>query len=113
MAAMTTALTTFSILGDSRTYTTSAHTVTQPRVVLQKRKVPTGNKVVAEDLVSVVYGTKDAANNVLVPKIVFSASVSFPIQGATADRDSALALFREIVASDNFTTLVSQSKPLS
>lgn len=46
MAAMTTALTEFSTNGDSRTYTTSGHTVSNPKLVTQKRRVPDRKSVV-------------------------------------------------------------------
>lgn len=106
MAAMSTALTHFSTDGDSRTWTTSTHTVGKPRLVIQKRKVPVGNQVVAETTLSVIHATVDAAGVTLPQKVTFSATYRTPITGATGDTTAALAIFRDIVASDEFGAAV-------
>lgn len=110
MAAMTTALTEFSTLGDSRTYVMSSHTVSDPRLVLQKRKVPSGNKKVQESTVTVLYGTEDANNEPLPQKVAFMASAAYPVGCTAADVTAALATFRDIVASDEFGTMVTTQK---
>lgn len=106
MAAMTTVLTEFSTLGDSRTYTAPSHVVTKPVLVLQKRKVPVGNQVVAEDVITHLQGTVDSAGATLPQKVSFSCTVRRPVDGIAADVTAALALFREIIASDEFTAVV-------
>lgn len=106
MAGMSTALTHFATEGDSRTWTTSTHTVSKPRLVIQKRKVPVGNQVVAETTVSVIHATVDAASAILPQKVSFSVTFRQPITGAGADVTSALAIFRDIIAGDEFGTLV-------
>lgn len=107
MAAMTTVLTEFSTLGNSRTMTIPAsHTVTRPRLVIQKRKVAEGNATVAEDSISVVYATEDSAGDLLSSKVAFTANVRRPVSGIAADVTSSLAVFRDIVASDEFANMV-------
>lgn len=106
MAAMTTALTEFSDKENQRTYTYTGHTVQDPRLVLQRRKVPVGSQVVAEDVVTVLSGTEDADGAILPQRVTFSATIRRPINGAAADVTSALAIFRDIVAGDEFTSVV-------
>lgn len=106
MAAMTTVLTEFSTNGDSRTYTAPAHTVLKPVLVLQKRKVPVGSAVVAEDTITVLQATVDSAGAALPQKVSFSVTVRRPITGQDADVTAAETLFREIIASDNFANIV-------
>lgn len=113
MAAMSTALTRFATNGDSAVFTQAAHTVQEPLLVLQKRKVPTGNQTMAETTVNVVNSTVDGVTaEVLSQKILFSAVVRSPIAGATADVDAALATFRDIVAGDEFANAVSTQEYL-
>jgi hypothetical protein len=106
MAAMSTALTEFADNGDSRTFTYTGHKASDPRLVIQKRKVPTGDQVVAETSLSVVSGTEDAGNIPLAQRVSFQAVVRYPIAGTYADVTAALAVFRDIVASDEFTASV-------
>lgn len=113
MAAMTTVLTEFADNGNSRTYVLAAHTTSKPRLVIQKRKVPSGNSTVQEISIQVVYSTEDAAGNILTPKVVFEVSHRSPIDGIAADVTSALAVFRDIIAGDEFGTAVTSQKWLS
>lgn len=106
MAAMTTALTEFSDSGNSRTYTQAAHTVQEPKLVIQKRRVPSGNQTVAESTFSVVNATTDVDGAVLSEKVMFSAVCRTPIAGDAADVTAALATFRDIVAGDEFGNMV-------
>lgn len=106
MAAMTTALTEFSDNGNSRTYTYTGHTALIPKLVLQKRRVPSGNQTVIEDTITVLVATKDADNNVLPQKVSFSATIRRPLNGTSADVTAALATFRDIIAGDEFGTTV-------
>lgn len=113
MAAMTTALTEFSTLGDSRTYTLADHTVQKPRLVLQKRKVPQGAQSVGSSTIAVIYATEDSDENVLDSKIVFEVSARYPIQGDMLDVAAALATFRDIIAGDEFANTVTTQEYLS
>jgi hypothetical protein len=113
MAAMSTALTVFADNGNARTYTTSGHTAADPRLVLQRRRVPEGNSTVLEDTVTVLSGTEDSDGAVLPQKVLFTATVRRPISGISARVDSALAIFRDIVAGDEFANTVTTQEWLS
>jgi hypothetical protein len=113
MAAMTTALTEFSDNGNSRTYSLADHTVIEPRLVIQKRKVPSGAQSVSESSVDVIYATQNSAGEVLTSKIAFNVTVRFPIDGDATDRTAALAVFRDIVAGDEFANTVATQEWLS
>jgi len=106
MAVMTTVLKVFNDSSNTRTYTTPAHTAGLPRIVLQKRKVPTGSQVMLEDSVATFYATKDALNVVMPQRISLGATVRRPLGYTAADLTSALALFREMIASDEFANMV-------
>lgn len=115
MAAMVTALTEFSDKENERSYVVdgASHTVTKPRMVLQRRKVPSGNQVIVEDEISILYGTEDANGDILDQRVMFSAKIRRPKDGISADVTSALAVFRDIVAGDEFGATVTGSLYLS
>jgi hypothetical protein len=96
----------FSDKENSRTYAVSGHTVAAPRLVTQKRKVPTSTSSVAESTITVVYGTEDAEGNPLTSKVAIGANVRYPANGQAADVAAAKAVFRDLVASDEFDNLV-------
>jgi hypothetical protein len=104
---MTTALTEFADNGNSRTYTYTGHSAAEPRLVLQKRKVPTGNQTVIEDTITVLSSTEDANGDLLPSKVTFSMVVRRPLDGIAADVTAALAIIRDIIAGDEFTNTVS------
>lgn len=106
MASYTTALTEFASNGDSRTYTVSGHSVSSPKLVIQKRKVPTGNQIMAESNVSVVYGTVDAAGEVLPQKVLMTFGVRYPVSSTGTAITAALAVARDLMASDEWTAIV-------
>lgn len=106
MAGMTTVLTEFRDLGDSRTYLYTGHTASEPRLVIQRRKVPAGLQSVAESTFQVVSSTEDVDGAILPEKVIFEGKVRYPVHGAAADVTAALAIFRDIVASDEFTATV-------
>jgi len=112
MAAMTTALTEFSDNGDSRTYTYTGHTAAEPRLVIQRRQVASGSKVVAQDTIEVLSSTEDASGNLLSERVDFKVIVRRPITGIAADVTAALAVFRDIIAGDEFTNTVSTQEHL-
>jgi len=106
MAAMSTSVTQFSDENNRRTWSISGHTISAPRLLIQKRKVPATPSAASENSLQVVYGTKDAANIPLQSKVVFEVTVRYPADGASADVTAALAVFRDVVASDEFTATV-------
>lgn len=113
MAAQTTALTEFSTIGDKRTYTTSGHTVSSSKVVVNKRKVPVGSQTMSEFTVEVVHSTTDADSLVLPQKVNFTVVCKFPITGQSTDRDAALLIIRDIIAGDEFSNSVSTGEFLA
>jgi len=104
MAVMTTVLTQFDIT--SGTFTAPSHTVTKPSLVIQKRKVAVGVAGIAETSIKTVQGTVDVDSNPLASKYTFETISRGPVNGTAADLAAALALHREIVASDEFTNPV-------
>lgn len=110
MAGQSTALTEFSSSGNSRTSTTSGHTVSKPKLVIERRRVPSGKQVVSEYSFTVLQATEDADGNVLEPKVQFVATVKQPINGDSADVAAALVIFRDIVAGDEFGNSVTTSE---
>lgn len=113
MAAMTTALTEFSNNGNSRTSTLAGHSVSKPQLVIERRRVPVGNQVVAESVISVIYATTDPAGAVLPQKVTFETVIRQPVNGQGADVTAALAILRDIVAGDEFANTVSTQEWLS
>lgn len=107
MAAMTTVLTEFSVNGDSRTCTTTGHTAVRPKLVIEKRRVPSGNQTMVEYVAKVVHATEDDDGLVLTNKVSFEATVRYPVLGQSTDVDAVLAVFRDIVAGDEFANSVS------
>lgn len=106
MAAMTTVLGTFADNGNSRTLEHSSHKAAKPKLVIQKRRVPSGNPAVAEDTITVVYGTEDDTGKYLSQKIHMEFKVRRPLDGIMNDRVDARDLFREIIASDELNDVI-------
>jgi anthranilate phosphoribosyltransferase len=106
MASFTTTISEYSDKENKRTYAIDGHTVSAPRLVIQKRKVPSVPEANAESHLLVVYGTDDSESNPLSAKIVFDAGVRYPANGQSDDVTAALAVFRDFVASDEFTSMV-------
>lgn len=106
MAAMTTALTEFSDNGNSRTYTYTGHTASEPRLVIQRRRVPTGQTSVIEDTISVISSTEDASGELLASKVNISATIRRPVNGIASVVTAALAIFRDVIAGDEFSNTV-------
>jgi hypothetical protein len=107
MAAMSTALTEFADNGNARTYTYSGHTAVEPRLVLQKRRTSTGSTSVVEDTVTVLSSTEDSNGDLLASKVLFSVTCKRPVNGIAADVTAALAVFRDVIAGDEFANTVS------
>jgi hypothetical protein len=113
MAAMTTALTEFSDLGDKRTYTTSGHTVSKPKIVISQRKLPVGAQTVSEYSFSVIHATEDDSGLVLQSKPTAKVSFTQPVNGQSSDVTAVLTILKDIVASDEFANSVSTAEHLS
>lgn len=107
MAGMTTVLTEFSDNGNSRTNTYTGHTAQEPKLVIEKRRVPEGNQTMIEYSAKVVSSTEDSSGAILSQKVTFEASVRYPVDGISADVTAALAIFRDLVAGDEFGNSVS------
>jgi len=107
MAAMSTTLTQFNDRDNERTYFTSGHTTQKPKMVAVRRRTPKNGVGVAETTLVVYHATEDADGNVLPQKVAMEATIKDPILGTSTDRDAVLVIFRDIVASDEFTSLVS------
>jgi hypothetical protein len=103
---MSTTLKEFTDNGNSRTYTFTGHTAEQPKLVIQKRTVPTGNQVMLEDVISTIEATTDADGAVMQQKVLISTTVRRPIGGNSTILSGALAVHRDIIASDEFTNVV-------
>lgn len=106
MANMVTTLRDYANNGNSRTYVTSAHTAAAPRLVIQKRKIASTPTGVAQDDISVLFGFVDANGAPVASKIAFSVNFRRPLNCDPTAQAGALALFREVVASDNFADVV-------
>lgn len=106
MASFTTTITEFSDSENRRTYMVDGSTVAAPKLLIQKRTVPKTTDGAASSDLMVVYGTEDADGNPLASKVVLAANVRYPANGQSADVTAALAVFRDFVASDEFTALV-------
>lgn len=106
MASFSTTITEFSDAENRRTYMVSGHTVQAPKLLIQKRKVPSTQSANQESDLMVVYGTTDADSIPLSQKVVFSANVRYPANGNSSDVTAALAVFRDFVASDQFGAMV-------
>lgn len=105
MPNIATTLTSFSENGNVKTYVAPQHSVAEPRLVIQKRKVATSVKGTAETSVKVVYGTSDTAGPI-ASRVSFEVIARCPVGGDMTDYDDAMSLFKEIVASDEFDAAV-------
>jgi hypothetical protein len=113
MAGMTTVLTEFSNNGDSRTSTLSGHTAVQPKLLIEKRRVPVGNQTMIEYSFKVVIATQDSDGMILDNKVSFEGIARYPIAGLSSDVDAALAVFRDVVAGDELANSVDTQEFLS
>jgi hypothetical protein len=107
MAGLSATLTEFADNGNSRTYIVAGHTATAPRLVLQKRTVPSGNQIMTEFGVTVLRGVEDPEGAIMPQKASMGALVRYPVIGSAptplaADLAEMLTLFRDVVASDEF-----------
>jgi hypothetical protein len=66
-----------------------------------------------EDTIQVLSSTEDASAAILPQKVSFQVTVRRPKSGIAADVTAALAIFRDIVAGDEFTNTVNTQEYLS
>lgn len=105
MPAMATAVTGYGETANTRTYTYTGHTLSDPRLVIQKRKVAVAADGTYENSITVVTGIQDASGVTLSKNAGFEIRQYGPKNGIAADVTAALAIIRDIVASDEFTTV--------
>lgn len=103
MATFQTALTTFSDTENKRTYiAASTHTTIKPRLLIQSRKLATGNEKFNTMTYRFVYGTVNSGSLIIPDRYSVELVHRFPIDGATADRDALLAHVKDIVSCDEY-----------
>ena len=57
--------------------------------------------------------TEDSAGEILSNKVLFEAKLRRPADGLAADVTAALAIFRDVIAGDEYTNTVSTQEWLS
>lgn len=107
MASLSATLTEFADNGNSRTYTSSGHAASKPKLVIEKRQVPVGDQTMAEFSASVVQAVNGADGGIAAQRVAYTVSVRYPTLSADATdlssvQDACLVLLRDIVASDEF-----------
>lgn len=113
MASFTTVMSEFNDVSNARTFSVSGHSTVVPKLVIQKRKVAASATASAQSQIDVVYGTNDVNGVPLSSKVVMSAIVRNPLNGTSTDTDAALVVFRDLVASDEFTIMVNSQDYLA
>jgi hypothetical protein len=112
MAAMSTILASYDPAKGKYTYT--GHTALNPKQVLQKRTEAIGSSIMQEDSLSVISGCVDADGDVLPNRVFFTVTVRRPVTRADdTEVDAALAVFRDIVAGDEFANVVATQEPIT
>lgn len=111
MAAMTTVLTTFDSGKENvRTSTLAGHAAVKPRLVIEKRKLPSGAASMVEQSCKIVLATEDTNGVVLQNKVSIEIIARYPIAGESADVTAALAYAKDIIAGNEFaSSIVSQN----
>lgn len=108
MPTIATELKSFAENGNVKTYTAPQHSVAEPRLVIQKRSIAASIASVAGTTLKVVFGTSDAAGAPIQQRISLETVARVPVSGSESDVDAAIAVFRDIVASDEFVIAVKQ-----
>lgn len=107
MASLSATLTEFADNGNSRTYTAAGHTASKPKLVVEKRTVPTGNQTMSEFSGMVVFGVNDSEGGVAPQKVSMEIKARYPVLAIDSSDlatqiAAALVLIRDFVASDEF-----------
>lgn len=107
MASFTTGIEEFANNGNSVTFAISAsHTAAAPRLVIQKRRVASGNKQYYEMEMDIVHGLLDSESLPIATRLSSNVAVKVPVQASGSEIDALLAHLRDFVASDEFTDSV-------
>lgn len=105
MANMTTSLTQRSDAENQREWAAPTHTLASPFTIRQRRTVAKQVTQRATDSISVLRGGLDTSGLALQTPLTAMVTLTRQANMASTDSAAALALFREIIASDNFTAL--------
>jgi len=108
MAALADNLTVFADNGNSRTFVTDDHSSSDSKIVIQKRRVPTGKQNVLEDTLIVSFSQRDADGIPFPQKCSFEVKVRRPLGSPTTAGTPMLQareLFQRIVGSDEFIAM--------
>lgn len=98
--------------GMTSTYTTLGHSLSKPKLVIQKGKAPSNPDASGESRVSVIHATTNSDGDILAGKIVLESSCRHPVNGQETDLDAAIVIFRDFVASDQFVTAIKAHAPI-
>lgn len=103
MASFTTAIEEFSTQGNSVTYAiTATHTANAPRLVINRRRVATGNKQSYEMDLDIVHGLLTSEGVPVPAKLTLGAHARIPVVATATEIDAIIADFRDFVNSDEF-----------
>lgn len=106
MADMVTALTGYSNVGTTITYETAGHSLSDAKLVVQKRGQQGSGQTLFKGEVAVVAGAEDSAGDQMPNNLRLTAASSIPVGVIAADIDAAIVIFRDYVASDDFPAAV-------
>lgn len=106
VSTITTALVQYSDSGNTRIYSAPGHTSTKPYLVIQKRSVPASPVGSTELSIRVMKATTDNLGAILQARQSAEIITRVPQNGTQVDAAAVLALVREIIASDEFTSAV-------
>lgn len=113
MADMTAALSFYSNVGTTITYTSAGHDLSDAKFMVQKRGQQGSGQTLYKGEVAVVQGAEDSAGDQLPNNLRLTAASSIPIGTIVADIDAAIVLFRDYVASDDFPAAVKAGTPIA
>lgn len=106
MAVQTTVLTVLRDIADTRTSTTAGHTIASPKLVMERRRIPTVNQSTFESGFSVVHAAADTDGASLPQSIVIDVKVKYHKDTNPALVAAAQAIAEDIIAGDEFDTAV-------
>lgn len=106
MANSTLVTATVGNFGYNKTWSLPGHTTTLPRLILQKRRVPTGKQTTSENAVTFLRAGNDANGNLLPSKGQVLCAFKEPVGFLAADRDALVADFRNFVNGDEFAAML-------
>lgn len=93
-----------------RSWSLDGHTAQKVQLVNQKRRTtgPIDDQKLESEL-KVIYGTEDAAGDMLPTKISIGCNSRYPIDAKSTDLDAAIAEFQLLVASSRFPDMIKKS----